>query len=80
MKIALVQLDIEWESKKANLETALIFIEKAAHEKCDVTIFPEMFYEKEDEYYIAGNNTVFPFIEDMRLFNMALLQQFKEEA
>jgi len=43
MKIALVQLDIEWESKKANLENAQIFIEKAAHEKCDLVVFPEMF-------------------------------------
>ena len=43
MKIALVQLDIEWESKKANLESAQVFVEKAAHEKCDIVVFPEMF-------------------------------------
>ncbi|MBI5098012.1 MAG: carbon-nitrogen family hydrolase [Nitrospirae bacterium] len=43
MKIALVQLDIVWESKKANLEKAQVFVEKAAHEKCDIVVFPEMF-------------------------------------
>jgi len=43
MKIALVQLDIEWESKKANLEKARVFVEKSAREKCDIVVFPEMF-------------------------------------
>ncbi|MBI5309392.1 MAG: carbon-nitrogen family hydrolase, partial [Planctomycetes bacterium] len=43
MKISLVQLDIVWESKKANLEKAQVFVEKAAHEKCDLVVFPEMF-------------------------------------
>jgi predicted amidohydrolase len=43
MKMSLVQLDIEWESKKANFEKALVFVEKAAHEKCDLVVFPEMF-------------------------------------
>jgi predicted amidohydrolase len=43
MKIALVQLDIEWESKKINCERAEEFIKKASHERCDIVAFPEMF-------------------------------------
>lgn len=43
MKIALVQLDIVWESKKINCERAEEFIKKASHEKCDIAVFPEMF-------------------------------------
>ncbi len=43
MKIALVQLDIVWESKKINCERAEGFIKKASHEKCDIVVFPEMF-------------------------------------
>ncbi|MGQ3684423.1 MAG: carbon-nitrogen family hydrolase [Candidatus Loosdrechtia sp.] len=43
MKIALVQLDIRWESKKINGERAEEFIKKASHEKCDIVVFPEMF-------------------------------------
>jgi len=43
MKIALIQLNIEWESKKTNYEKAESFAKKAAEEKCDVIVFPEMF-------------------------------------
>lgn len=43
MKIAMVQLNIIWEDIKANLANAEIFIKKAALEKCDVVVFPEMF-------------------------------------
>lgn len=43
VKIALVQLDIRWESKKINCERAEEFIKKASHEKCDIVVFPEMF-------------------------------------
>lgn len=43
MKIALVQLDIRWESKKTNYKRAEEFIQKASHEKCDIVVFPEMF-------------------------------------
>jgi omega-amidase len=43
MKVALIQLDSVWESKKANLERAAFFTEKAAQEKCDVVVFPELF-------------------------------------
>lgn len=43
MKIALVQLDIEWESKRTNIERAGQFVEKAAYEGCDIAVFPEMF-------------------------------------
>lgn len=43
MKIALIQLDIAWESKKANLEKAEAFAQRASLEKCDAIVFPEMF-------------------------------------
>jgi predicted amidohydrolase len=43
MKAALIQLDSVWESKRANLERAAFFTGKAAQEKCDVIVFPELF-------------------------------------
>ena len=43
MKIALIQMDIAWESKKANYARAEKFFKKAARESCDVIVFPEMF-------------------------------------
>jgi len=43
MKIALIQMNIAWESKKANFVRAEKFIEKAARESCDIIVFPEMF-------------------------------------
>lgn len=43
MKVALIQLDSVWESKKENFEKASFFAEKAAKEKCDVIILPELF-------------------------------------
>lgn len=43
MKIALVQLNIVWESKKANIEKAEYFIKQAVLDKCDLVVFPEMF-------------------------------------
>ncbi|BCB95927.1 amidohydrolase [Dissulfurispira thermophila] len=43
MKIALIQLNIAWESKKVNYEKAEFFAKKATKEKCDVIVFPEMF-------------------------------------
>lgn len=43
MKIALIQLDIAWESKKTNYRKAELFAKKAAEEKCDVVVLPEMF-------------------------------------
>ncbi len=43
MKTALIQLDIVWESKKANYEKAEFFVKKASEEKCDVVVLPEMF-------------------------------------
>lgn len=43
MKIALAQLDIEWESKAANLRKAESFIRKASQKSCDIVVFPEMF-------------------------------------
>ncbi|MBI5055576.1 MAG: carbon-nitrogen family hydrolase [Nitrospirae bacterium] len=43
MKIALIQLNIEWESKTSNNNSAGLFIEKAAYEGCDTVVFPEMF-------------------------------------
>jgi len=43
MKIALIQMDIAWESKKANYARAETFFKKAARESCDIIVFPEMF-------------------------------------
>jgi predicted amidohydrolase len=43
MKIALVQMDIAWESKKVNYARAEKFFKKAAREACDIIVFPEMF-------------------------------------
>lgn len=43
MKIALIQLNIAWESKETNYKRAESFAKKAAEEKCDVIVFPEMF-------------------------------------
>ena len=43
MKIALIQLDIEWEAKEENYKRAEFFAERASREKCDIIIFPEMF-------------------------------------
>ena len=43
MKTALIQFDSVWESKRANLERAASFTGKAAQEKCDLVVFPELF-------------------------------------
>ena len=43
MKVALVQFDIVWESKKENYQKAKIFARRAAEEACDIVVFPEMF-------------------------------------
>jgi len=43
VKIALVQLHIEWESKKENFKNAEEFIKKASHSGCDIVVLPEMF-------------------------------------
>ncbi len=43
MKIALAQMDVQWENKQANLEKAEAFIKDAAGARCDVVVFPEMF-------------------------------------
>lgn len=43
MKIALVQLNIEWEMKKVNYRNAEKYAEKASQEGCDIVVFPEMF-------------------------------------
>ncbi len=42
MRLALAQLDIAWEDKTSNKETALQFIKQAASEKVDMILFPEM--------------------------------------
>ncbi|MBK5242012.1 nitrilase-related carbon-nitrogen hydrolase [Clostridium sp.] len=42
MKLALAQLDIYWEDKSKNKETALSFIEQAAKQNVDMILFPEM--------------------------------------
>ncbi len=43
MKIALIQLNIKWEAKEANIQMADYFAKKAASENCDIIVFPEMF-------------------------------------
>jgi predicted amidohydrolase len=43
MKIALAQMDIEWEDKDKNLSKAENFIKKASESGCDIISFPEMF-------------------------------------
>lgn len=42
MKLALAQLDMAFEDKTTNRETALQFIKQAASEKVDMILFPEM--------------------------------------
>jgi predicted amidohydrolase len=43
MKIALIQMDTAWESRRANYASADKFFKKAAREACDIIVFPEMF-------------------------------------
>ena len=43
MKIALIQMDIQWESKQENFKNAEKFIKLASDEGCDIVVFPEMF-------------------------------------
>ncbi len=43
MRIGLVQLDIEWESKNSNYARAESFVKKASEAGCDIVVFPEMF-------------------------------------
>ena len=43
MKVAMVQMDIAWESKEANFAKAREFAKRASEEKCDIVVFPEMF-------------------------------------
>ena len=43
MKMALIQMDIAWESKKANYAKAENYFRRAARESCDIIVFPEMF-------------------------------------
>ena len=43
MKIALIQMDVAWESRKANYAKAGNFFRKAARQACDIIVFPEMF-------------------------------------
>jgi omega-amidase len=43
MKIALVQLNSQWESKKANFKKAEDYIKEASGDDCDIIVFPEMF-------------------------------------
>lgn len=43
MKIALAQMDVQWENKEENLDKAEAFVRDAAGVRCDVIVFPEMF-------------------------------------
>jgi len=43
MKAALIQFNNVWESKRVNLDRAALLVERAAIEKCDVVVFPELF-------------------------------------
>ena len=40
MKIALVQLNSQWESKKANFKKAEDYIKEASGDDCDIIVFP----------------------------------------
>lgn len=42
MRVALCQMNIKYEDKKANLEAALSYIKQAVEGKADVILFPEM--------------------------------------
>lgn len=43
MKLASIQLDIQWHDKTANLEKAAFYVEKAMLDGCELIVFPEMF-------------------------------------
>lgn len=43
MKIALIQMNMDWENKKTNLLKTEKFFRKAARECCDILVLPEMF-------------------------------------
>lgn len=43
MKVGLVELNIEWESKDINYERVSALVEIAALSRCDVVVLPEMF-------------------------------------
>jgi predicted amidohydrolase len=43
VKIALIQMDIKWEAKEANLKKAGRFVKKASDAGCDIAVLPEMF-------------------------------------
>ena len=43
MKLALVQMDIKWESKDTNYSIAEKYIKMASNESCDIVVLPEMF-------------------------------------
>jgi predicted amidohydrolase len=43
MKIALIQMNIQWEDKKENYKRAETFIKEASEHGCTIIVFPEMF-------------------------------------
>jgi len=43
MKAAIIQLDIAWQDRRRNYEKAALFAGRAAADKCDLIVFPEMF-------------------------------------
>lgn len=43
MKVALIQMDIKWEDKKANIEKTRILIKMSVEQGCRVIALPEMF-------------------------------------
>jgi omega-amidase len=43
MKAALIQLDIAWQDRHRNYEKAGFYAKRAAEERCDLVVFPEMF-------------------------------------
>lgn len=43
MKAALIQLNIAWHDRQQNFERAEFFARRAATDKCDIVILPEMF-------------------------------------
>ncbi len=43
MKVALIQLDVAWESKDTNLQNAGRLVREASEAGCDIAVLPEMF-------------------------------------
>jgi len=68
MKLALAQLDITFEDKTKNKETAIQFIKYAVSEKVDMIFFPEMTltgFSMNTSYVGENNNETLDFFKEM---------------